>query len=126
SDPVELRVEGHAGEAIVRVVDRGPGLSDHDVERIFEPFERAGRQPVGRGSGLGLAIARGFAAANGGRLWAQSPPGGGAEFVPALPQAQVPARVRSGADRGCSSSTTSRRSSGRSRRTSGARATRSP
>jgi two-component system sensor histidine kinase KdpD len=95
SDSVELGVEGDAGDAIVRVVDRGPGLSDQDLERIFEPFERAGREPVGRGSGLGLAIARGFAAVNGGRLWAQSPPGGGAEFVLALPQAQVPARVRS-------------------------------
>ena len=61
--PVELVGEQLNGEAVVRVVDHGPGLSDAELERIFEPFEQ-GRVPS-RGSGLGLAIAKGFAQANG-------------------------------------------------------------
>jgi signal transduction histidine kinase len=42
---------------------------------------------VVRGAGLGLAIARGFAEANGGRVWVESHTGQGAAFVLALPHA---------------------------------------
>ena len=73
---------------IVRVVDRGPGISAGQLERVFEPFYRSG-QPAGRdgGAGLGLAIARGFTQANAGRLYAESLPGQGATFVFELPLA---------------------------------------
>jgi two-component system sensor histidine kinase KdpD len=83
AEPVELRGEQHDGDVIVRVVDRGPGLGDWDLERIFEPFE-PGRAPSS-GSGLGLAIAKGFAQANGARLEAQPNQEGGASFVLSLP-----------------------------------------
>jgi len=67
----------------VRVVDHGPGLSEGELEHVFEPFEQ-GRVPS-RGSGLGLAIAKGFAQANGARLEAESTENGGATFVLSLP-----------------------------------------
>jgi hypothetical protein len=83
------QVEGHrlGGErVIVRVVDRGPGIAPAELERVFEPFYRAGTAAHGqRGSGLGLAIARGFALANGGSLEVESLPGQGATFVFELP-----------------------------------------
>jgi two-component system, OmpR family, sensor histidine kinase KdpD len=67
---------------IVRVVDRGPGIPPAQLERVFEPFYRAGIPgSEHRGSGLGLAIARGFAEANGGTLHVESLPGQGATFV---------------------------------------------
>jgi two-component system sensor histidine kinase KdpD len=71
---------------IVRVVDRGPGIPPAQLERVFQPFYRAGT-PGGehRGSGLGLAIARGFAESNGGTLHVESLPGQGATFVFELP-----------------------------------------
>jgi two-component system sensor histidine kinase KdpD len=71
---------------IVRVVDRGPGIPPAQLERVFEPFYRAGT-PGGehRGSGLGLAIARGFSEANAGSLHVESLPGQGATFVFELP-----------------------------------------
>jgi two-component system sensor histidine kinase KdpD len=71
---------------IVRIVDRGPGIPPAQLERVFEPFYRAGT-PGGehRGSGLGLAIARGFAEANAGSLHVESLPGQGATFVFELP-----------------------------------------
>jgi len=91
------RVEIHAGwndrEIELRVVDHGPGLGPKELERIFEPFEQGVAAP-GEGTGLGLAIARGFAQANGGRLWAESVSGEGATFTLALPLAAVPAEVR--------------------------------
>ena len=82
-DPVELTGEQLNGEVVVRVVDHGPGSSEGELERIFEPFEQ-GRVPS-RGSGLGLAIAKGFAQANGARLEAESGREGGASFVLSLP-----------------------------------------
>src|ERR1019366_8064562 len=67
---------------VVRVVDRGPGIPPAQLERVFEPFYRAGTPGAEhRGSGLGLAIARGFAEANEGSLHVESLPGQGATFV---------------------------------------------
>ena len=86
ADRVELDVSEEGETLLVRIRDRGPGVVGPDRERIFEPFERGadGHQ----GSGLGLAIARGFAEANGGRLWLeQAEAGVGATFVLALPVA---------------------------------------
>ncbi|HEV3094342.1 MAG TPA: DUF4118 domain-containing protein [Solirubrobacteraceae bacterium] len=86
--------DGPAGDRlVVRIVDRGPGIPPAQLERVFEPFYRAGTTQGGhRGSGLGLAIARGFTEANGGRLHVESLPGQGATFVFELPlveQAEV-------------------------------------
>jgi two-component system sensor histidine kinase KdpD len=81
--------DGAAGDRlVVRIVDRGPGIPPAQLERVFEPFYRAGTAQGGhRGSGLGLAIARGFTEANGGRLHVESLPGQGATFVFELPLA---------------------------------------
>jgi two-component system sensor histidine kinase KdpD len=75
--------QGRRGDrVIVRIVDRGPGIPPAQLERVFEPFYRAGTSTGGhRGSGLGLAIARGFAEANAGSLHVESLPGQGATFV---------------------------------------------
>ena len=105
---VQVRVTATRAEVIVRVVDQGPGLPADQLERVFEAFYRHSRE--GGGAGLGLAIARGFAEANGARLWAESRPGQGATFALALPAVSVPAEVSAGADSAFSSSTTSRRS----------------
>ncbi len=81
-------ISSTAREALVRVVDHGPGLAPEEIQRVFEPFRRGSMSDVG-GAGLGLAIARGFAEANGGRVWAESLAGQGATFVLALPIAHV-------------------------------------
>jgi two-component system sensor histidine kinase KdpD len=74
------------GRVIVRIVDRGPGIPPAQLERVFEPFYRAGTSASGhRGSGLGLAIARGFTQASSGSLYVESLPGQGASFVFELP-----------------------------------------
>jgi two-component system sensor histidine kinase KdpD len=84
--------EGAAGDRlVVRIVDRGPGIPPAQLERVFEPFYRAGTSKGGhRGSGLGLAIARGFTEANGGRLHVESLPGQGATLVFELPLSEHP------------------------------------
>jgi two-component system sensor histidine kinase KdpD len=88
SSPASLPArDGPGGDRlVVRVVDRGPGIPPAQLERVFEPFYRAGTPQGGhRGSGLGLAIARGFTEANGGSLHVESLPGQGATFVFELP-----------------------------------------
>ena len=52
-------------------------------ERIFAKFERL--VPTTPGAGLGLSIARAAVVAQGGRLWVEANPGGGARFVVLLP-----------------------------------------
>jgi two-component system sensor histidine kinase KdpD len=89
-EPVSVRARVSGGRLLVRVVDRGPGISPADQERIFEPFFRGARGSAG--SGLGLAIVKGFVEANGGQVRVESLPGQGSSFVVALPLAQaVPA-----------------------------------
>jgi two-component system sensor histidine kinase KdpD len=90
---VLVRMTSTRQEAIVRVVDQGAGLAEAELERVFEPFYRR-TSDARSGAGLGLAIARGFADANGGRLWAESRPGQGASFALALPIVEVPAELR--------------------------------
>ncbi|HTC73696.1 MAG TPA: DUF4118 domain-containing protein, partial [Solirubrobacteraceae bacterium] len=70
-----VRARPSGDRVIVRVVDRGPGIPPAQLERVFEPFYRAGTATSGhRGSGLGLAIARGFTEANAGSLHVESLP----------------------------------------------------
>ena len=88
---VVVRAESGATELRLHVVDSGPGLPAEERDALFQPFRRGSAGQ--RGSGLGLSIARGFAEANGGRLWAQDDPAGG-HLVLALPLAERPAAVR--------------------------------
>jgi len=89
TEPVRIQVAGNASEALVRVIDHGPGIPFEERERIFEPFQRGSRGDEAPGAGLGLAIARGFAEANGGRIWVESRSQQGATFVLALPAARA-------------------------------------
>lgn len=83
--PVTVAASTHAERVEIRVVDRGRGVADDQIEEIFEPFQRLGDVPGGDGVGLGLAVARGFARAVGGDLTAEHTPGGGLTMVLSIP-----------------------------------------
>jgi two-component system sensor histidine kinase KdpD len=89
-----LRLSGNVvdGGVELRVQDEGPGIPPEELERVFEKFVRgsASRSSV-PGTGLGLAICRGIVRANGGRIWAENRPTGGAVFVVWLPLASAEA-----------------------------------
>jgi two-component system sensor histidine kinase KdpD len=91
--PVTVTVSAGDEEVVLRIANNGPAIQPHDLDQVFEPFVRLAGDDDRAGTGLGLAIARGFAEANGGRVWAESPPGGGAAFGLAFPVAHVPAEV---------------------------------
>jgi K+-sensing histidine kinase KdpD len=88
---VDVTLATQGEEAIIRVRDHGPGLGDAPPEHLFEAFEHGTGSHAG--TGLGLAIARGFAQANGGRIWAENASGGGAVFAVALPLGGVAERA---------------------------------
>ncbi|OYU69134.1 MAG: two-component sensor histidine kinase [Alphaproteobacteria bacterium PA2] len=73
-----LKVSIEADEALVEIADRGPGLADSDLERVFTPFYRAdsARTLDGGGVGLGLAVARSIARAHGGDVVLAASPEG--------------------------------------------------
>jgi signal transduction histidine kinase len=79
-----------AKELEVSVEDSGAGLSPEAEQRMFERFWRAdgSRARVNGGAGLGLAIAQGLVEAQGGRIWAENRPAGGARFAFTLPVAE--------------------------------------
>jgi two-component system sensor histidine kinase MprB len=74
-------------EAVVTVVDHGPGVPEADRARVFDRFRRGDTVRGRHGSGLGLAIVRQVAVAHGGTVAVQETPGGGATFVLRVPLA---------------------------------------
>lgn len=76
------------GRVAVSVADEGPGVTPDQAERIFDKFERLGRDSDGgkdKGSGLGLFISRRLAEAMAGTLTVETAAGGGALFRLQLP-----------------------------------------
>jgi signal transduction histidine kinase len=88
---VQLAVHARGGEAVVEVLDRGPGLSSEARGRLFEPFFTTKE----RGTGLGLALARKAAQAHGGALLLQDRQGGGTAARLVVPAAPSQGAVRS-------------------------------
>ena len=83
----ELLVRRDIDRARLTVVDRGPGIPEAELDRMFEPFERhePSRSRSTGGLGLGLAIARSIALAHGGSISAENRPGGGLAVTLDLP-----------------------------------------
>ena len=85
---IELTARRDGDEALLEVVDDGPGLPEGMEEQVFDRFVR-GEGPAdtaaGGGSGLGLAIVRAVAASHGGSVEAGRSTYGGARFSVRLP-----------------------------------------
>ena len=72
----------------ILVCDRGPGIPQSALQRVFEPYYRldASRNPARGGVGLGLSIARNIARAHGGDIALRNRPEGGLVAEIALPR----------------------------------------
>ena len=71
-----LTRDEEAGFCVITVADNGPGISEAQLGKIFEPFYTTRKE----GSGLGLYIARQLCEANQAELTVDSKPGEGAFF----------------------------------------------
>jgi two-component system sensor histidine kinase MprB len=72
--PIEVSVSADG----IAVADRGTGIPDQELGRVFDRFHRADEARALPGSGLGLSIVRDVARRHGGDAYAQNRPGGGA------------------------------------------------
>lgn len=86
--PIDVRAQAADTDAEITVADRGYGLSDDQVERVFDKFYRLQRANGAGGTGLGLSISKGIVEAHGGRIWATNRPEGGAVITFTLPLTQ--------------------------------------
>ncbi|MDE2000448.1 MAG: PAS domain-containing protein, partial [Burkholderiales bacterium] len=78
----------HPDFVSVTISDSGPGMSPHQLSRLFQPFERLGRETSNiEGTGLGLIITRSLIEAMGGRMEIRSQPGAGTKVTLILTQA---------------------------------------
>jgi len=85
---VTLRATAANDEWHIEVEDTGHGISPGDRARLFQPFNRLGREMSGiAGAGLGLALSQSLTQLMGGRITAQSELGVGSTFRVSLPAA---------------------------------------
>jgi PAS domain S-box-containing protein len=80
--PGEIEVIAERGhdETTFRVRDNGRGIAERDMDKVFAPFRRAGRQDV-PGEGMGLSYVQTLVRRHGGRIWCESEPGVGTTFT---------------------------------------------
>ena len=81
---VTIEITEDAGEAVLAVSDRGPGVPPADRDRIFERFVRLDGNHAG--TGIGLYLVKALVDAHGGKVTVTDAPGGGARFEVRLPE----------------------------------------
>ena len=84
--PISICAERVDSEIQISISDKGSGIYEDDLDKIFEKFYRGnqGRERPG-GIGLGLSICKSIVVAHGGRIWAETKPGEGSTFHFTLP-----------------------------------------
>lgn len=85
---ITVRVGTDGDDAVLEVVDRGPGMTEQDAQRVFERFYRAdsSRSRDSGGTGLGLSIVDSLVRAHGGAVTVNTAPGKGCCFRVTLPR----------------------------------------
>jgi two-component system OmpR family sensor kinase len=93
---VTVRVGTEGDNAVLEVVDEGPGMNEQETQRVFERFYRtdSSRTQTGDGTGLGLPIVDSLVRAHGGVITVTTAPGEGCRFRVTVPRiVDVPAEV---------------------------------
>lgn len=84
-EPIEVTLELRGGRAHLVIQDRGIGIAEEDLERIFDRYERAVSDRHYGGFGLGLWIVKELVTSMGGTVAVSGKPGEGARFEVELP-----------------------------------------
>jgi signal transduction histidine kinase len=91
---VSVSLEDSESDAIITVRDRGPGIPEEEIGRVFQPFTKTGsrRSEREKSAGLGLAIVKKIVAGHGGEISVESKIGEGSAFRVALPKRRPAAK----------------------------------
>ena len=84
-DRVEIVLESYQGDRVVKVIDRGSGITTEELPHLFTRFYQGHSNRQAKGTGLGLYLCRQIIAAHGGTIWAENPTHRGAIFGFRLP-----------------------------------------
>jgi K+-sensing histidine kinase KdpD len=84
---ISVRLSSEPDRAIVRVTDEGHGIPPQERSRMFEPYARGDHNEI-PGTGIGLFASRRVIEAQGGDIWYEEAPSGGAAFAFSLPLAR--------------------------------------
>jgi two-component system sensor histidine kinase KdpD len=87
--PIEITTEARNRQWVVEVSDRGPGVPEGDLLKLFDKFYRGPQTSRRSGAGLGLSICKGFVEIHGGTIEAENRPGGGATFRLTIPLSEA-------------------------------------
>ncbi len=82
---IEVNASSDNSNLSLEVSDRGLGVPEHDLKRVFDKFYRIPVPEGAGGTGLGLSICKGIVEAHGGRISAENRTGGGLRIVIVLP-----------------------------------------
>jgi signal transduction histidine kinase len=89
--PIEIEATHDHSSVIVRVLDRGRGISPQQMREVFQPFFRTDpNEPGVPGVGLGLTVCRRLIERLGGQVWLVSREGGGIEAGFRVPAMDIP------------------------------------
>ena len=80
---VSVSTKRFADKIQIRVKDNGKGISQKDLDKIFQPFFTT--KPPGQGTGLGLSLSYDIIQVNGGEITVETKEGAGAEFTIRIP-----------------------------------------
>jgi two-component system sensor histidine kinase KdpD len=83
--PVEIIARTDTPWLIIEIADKGHGVPDQDLKRIFDKFYRIPVPEGAGGTGLGLSICKGIVEAHGGTIRAENQSGGGLRVTIKLP-----------------------------------------
>lgn len=77
---IDVFCSDDAHSYIFQVIDNGPGIHEHELNKIFEPFYQSENNDLSGGVGIGLSLSKYIIDQHHGEIWAESPAGRGTTF----------------------------------------------